>query len=114
MAERRLGVSFCVTSVLLTVLLAYPLSAGPVSWLWFRGFLPERLPVYRMYAPLFAASARVERVRDAYRWYVGCGVPGDNPMIELMFLKARLEWHERYPRLFPCDDFLCGGPCFGE
>jgi hypothetical protein len=63
---------------------------------------------------LFAATARSDHVRDAYRWYVGAGVPGDNPMIELMFLKAHLEWHERHPKLFPYYDSFCAGTYSGE
>jgi hypothetical protein len=33
MIERKPGVGFCITAVLLMALLGYPLSAGPVCWL---------------------------------------------------------------------------------
>jgi hypothetical protein len=70
--------------------------------------------VYRIYAPSFAVSSRIEHVRDAYLWYVKAGAP-ENPMTELMFIKAQLQWHEQYPGLIASPfDFLCGTPSAGD
>jgi len=110
MLERKPELAIWIATLLMVALLAYPLSAGPVCWLWFHGLLPSELPVCRIFSPAFAASSRIEPVRDAYLWYVKAGKP-ENPMAELMFLKAQLEWHEQYPGVIPSPfDFVCGTP----
>jgi hypothetical protein len=101
MTERKPSIGFWLTLVVLIGLVAYPLSAGPACWLWVRGALPTGDWPYRVYSPLFAASYWNTQFREALYWYVSAGVPNENPDVELIFLKARYQWAERYPDLFP-------------
>jgi hypothetical protein len=95
MTERKPSIGFWLTVAVLVALVAYPLSAGPAYWLWYRGALPGSDWAFRVYSPLFAASSRNTHIREALFWYVSFGFPDENPIVELIFLKAEYKWSTR-------------------
>jgi len=64
--------------LVVAVLLAYPLSSGPVLWL-----LPRDPPTRCLHAwvgvyyPLFWLSEQSDWFRDAFGWYLILGLPAD-------------------------------------
>jgi len=69
--------ALCITADLLAVLVAYPLSYGPVAWMYLHGWLPQGSTevALRIYRPIEWAADESEQVEIAVDWY--CGVWGD-------------------------------------
>src|SRR5262245_31669408 len=66
------GVAFWATVMVVVLLVAYPLSIGPISWLADHGFLPDpvKQPLRYFYYPLAWAVLRSGAAYDIYTWYV--------------------------------------------
>ena len=68
------GVSFWATVVVVVVLVAYPMSVGPICWLEARGyFSPEAWEiVWGFYAPLrWFCTVTPDAVSDCLDWWAG-------------------------------------------
>jgi len=78
--KNKPSVAFWATVVVVLALAVYPLTAGPISYLLKRGYLPaSALPVVRfVYAPLRWLYANgPEAYRAADIWYMGLWNPRD-------------------------------------
>jgi hypothetical protein len=77
---KKPGVAFWASVVVLAVLMvAYPLSVGPVQWLDDRGQLPSWAdkPIAVVYAPLDWIIQHSDAARMAAEWYIGLWVDDD-------------------------------------
>jgi hypothetical protein len=74
--RKKPGVAFWATVVLVVVLVAYPLSLGPVCWINRNPGLYIQAP--RIYWPLgWAINFAGQAVWDALGWYAGLGAPAE-------------------------------------
>ncbi len=71
--HKKPGMAFWVTAALVVLLVAYPLSFGPIIWLNDHGELPgwAWLPIYRLYKPVdHVACNAPEPFRNFMFWYL--------------------------------------------
>jgi hypothetical protein len=69
---------FWITVALLVVLVAYPLSMGPISWIFFHVLPKSSLPLINaLYAPIEWAAGCSPIAGSAAEWYVSLWVDPD-------------------------------------
>ena len=72
-SRKKPGVAFWATVVVVALLVAYPLSLGPVTWLDDHGMIPKGawLAAYQIYRPLDVAAGKAPKpIRNVLFWYV--------------------------------------------
>ena len=72
-SSKKPGVAFWATVVVVVVLVAYPLSLGPVTWLDNHEKLPNGAwtAAYWIYRPLDVAACKAPKpIRNVLFWYV--------------------------------------------
>jgi hypothetical protein len=74
--RRELRARF-LTAGILTILLAYPFSFGPVCWIETRQDGPRIIPTSKLYFPIIWLANRSSRVGDALRQYANLGADDD-------------------------------------
>ena len=69
-SRKKPGVAFWATVAVVVVLVAYPLSFGPLVWLDSRGLLPAWAEgIMQIYCvPLISAGDNSRTVEDLYMW----------------------------------------------
>ena len=81
--DKKPGVAFWATVVVVVVLVAYPLSFGPAIWLTARGYFREST-VQSFYMPVLWSAAQAESLENAVTWWGSLGVP-DGKSVNFMF-----------------------------
>jgi hypothetical protein len=71
-SSRKPAAGFWFTVALVAVLVGYPLSFGPMQWLFHQGFMPQwaELPCHYFYRPLAWTCGCFQPMRNALDWYV--------------------------------------------
>jgi hypothetical protein len=72
--RKKPGMAFWATVALVVVLVAYPLSLGPATWLFNNGWLPGTA-INWLYAPLAWIGEKSEPFGNALEWYVMLWMP---------------------------------------
>jgi hypothetical protein len=70
--KKKPGVLFWATVVVVGLLVAYPLSIGPVMWLEIRGLIPDWIShgLAIAYLPLVRSAGLTDTTITAYEWYI--------------------------------------------
>jgi hypothetical protein len=72
--RKKPGVAFWLTVVVVTALLAYPLSLGPAIWLTARGYFRDST-VQSFYMPVLWSAVQAESLENVVTWWGSLGVP---------------------------------------
>ncbi len=78
--RKKPGVAFWAT-LLVVVLVAYPLSFGPACWMMSRGSLPIFPTAYPYWPLVVSANAAPRPVRNLVAWYSGTSPLGFKDML---------------------------------
>src|SRR5262245_31393576 len=80
---KRRSRRFWIIAGVVVLLVAYPLSFGPVIWLTARGYVNEAA-VQHFYMALLLSIEQSESLESAVTWWASLGVP-DNKAVTFMF-----------------------------
>jgi hypothetical protein len=71
--KKKSRAAFWTAAIVISLIIAYPLSVGPVQWLTNHGMVSQPVADFfiAFYLPLRKISQKFEWVNRVLRWYVG-------------------------------------------